>query len=125
MKKHMIALFPTEKWWFELPLRGVFKTQPSIYDEVFMRNFSVLYYGATKQIFRPQPPNFFPIKISFIYFSLKKTALKKCLIFSPQDFQETELSYIFLKKAILIFRESYIQTLVYLEPGAHLEPWDI
>ena len=114
----MIALFPTEKWWFELPLRGVFKTQPSIYDEV-------LYYGATKQIFRPQPPNFFPIKISFIYFSLKKTALKKCLIFSPQDFQETELSYIFLKNAILMFRESYIQTLVYLEPGAHLEPWYI
>ena len=62
---------------------------------------------------------------NFLYFFLKRSALKKFLIFS-QNFL-MELSYVFLKEVFLIFRERYIQKpsifsiVAYSEPGAYLE----
>ena len=78
-------------------------------------------------------PQKYSLKIFLIFF-LKKPALKKFLIFPQKNFskfQETELSYIFLKKVFLIFRERSIQnpdifrtksiltTLLYSEPEAY------
>ena len=82
-------------------------------------------------------PQNFPLK-NCLYFFLKKPALKKFLIFSYiyiffSNFQETELSYIFLRKVFPIFREMHIQnpgifktrsifgTLVYSEPETYSE----
>ena len=80
----------------------MFLNQQKINSEV------VVYYGATISGLNPQN---FSLK-NFLYFFLKKPALKKFLIFSQKNFtnfQEAELSYIFFKKVFLIFRERYIQ----------------
>ena len=76
----------------------------------------VIVYRATWTTFGPRPSKFFLDK-NFLYFFLKKTALKNFLIFREIElssfklkklltFSEMELSYIFSKKVFLIFRET-------------------
>ena len=77
----------------------------------FIQSHSKTFCKVPQRTLWPQPTKFFPKKIPYIFF-LKKLLLKKFLLFSqksPPNFQETELPYIFLKKAFLTFWERYIQ----------------
>ena len=108
----MIVLFPTEKWWFELPFRGVFKNQPSIYDEVFFAEFlSTILWNYQADI-PASAPKLFPYKNFIHLFFLKKDCFEKVsYIFSPRFSGNGTFLY-FLKKCY-----SYVSGKLYSDPG--------